>query len=166
MLAMPKNLQSIEEMRTAMALAEQRANASARHVNVVAGEDKLHEELQFLRNQLSEVLALQSASQQPAGQTFQQPPQNWPPPQPHHHQYLQWTNDAMHRPTQHYPQRRQPVNYGQHPQSNWTCNFCGDKEYHIRSNCPAVNRRCLKGKKIGHFASECQSSRRNQSDQT
>ena len=45
----------MEEIRTAM--AEQTANASARHVNVVAGEDKLHEELQFLRNQLSEVLA-------------------------------------------------------------------------------------------------------------
>ena len=98
-----------EEMRPAMALAEHTANASARHVNVVAREDKLHEELQFLRNQLSEVLALQSASQRPARQTLPQPPQNWPPPQPHHHQYLQWTNDAMHRTTQHYLQRRQPV---------------------------------------------------------
>ena len=161
-LVMPKNPQSMEEMRMAMALAEQTANASARHVNVVSGEDKLHEELQFLRNQLSEVLALQSASQQPAGQTLPQPPHNWPPPQPHHQQYPQWTNNAMHRPNQHYQQRRQPVNYNQHQQSNWTCNFCGDKEYHIRNNCPAVNRRCLKCKKIGHFASECQSSRRNQ----
>ena len=86
-LVMPKSPQSMEEKRTAM--AEQTANASARRVNVVAREDKLHEELQFFRNQLSEDLALQCASQQSAGQTLPQPPQNWPPPQPHHHQYSQ-----------------------------------------------------------------------------
>ena len=61
-----------------MALVEQ-TTVCSRRVNVVAGEDKFHQELQFLMIQLSE----------PAGQTLKQPSQIWPTQS--YNQHLRWT---------------------------------------------------------------------------
>lgn len=145
-LVMPQNPKCMEDMRQAMVLAEQTTNASACSVNAVNMDTtSLQTEIQQLRNQLSEVLALQ-AQPQPQRQDWQPPTRRWTP------------NDiAPVRPTSNYPhQYRQGMPPHQH--SDWRCNYCGGSRFHARNRCPASNQICNKCKKIGHFSNECNGS--------
>ena len=62
-LVMPQNPQNLEQLRRAMVLAEQNAKASAKSVSVASLVKDLRDEIHCLRNQLSEVLALQNVRQ-------------------------------------------------------------------------------------------------------
>ena len=166
-LVMPKNPQTLEEMRQAMVLAEQTTSASkTKSVSALSHENNLHAEIQCLRNQLSEVLARQSSRQQqpeqrtwtPQSSTEQELPRVTQPNtyQPWAHDYnnqKQWNQQQ--RSGQYSPQQR--PQYYQQPQ--WKCNYCGGKRLHSRNNCPASHKICHKCGKKGHFQNECQGSR-------
>lgn len=82
-LVMPQNPQTLEELRQAMVLAEQTHRASQPKQSVAStssSDANLTEEIRCLRNQLSEVLAIQNQQQQQQQQpryqpNFQQPRQ-------------------------------------------------------------------------------------------
>ena len=66
-LVMPKNPQTLEDMRQAMVLAEQTANtSSSKSINCV--DSTITSELMCLRKQLSEVLGFQTDSREPQQQ--------------------------------------------------------------------------------------------------
>ena len=102
---MPKNPGTLEDVRQTMVFAEQTTNASAaKAVNSVT-DFSSQKEIQCLRNQLSEVLALKSNSKDnvPSSQTYAEPrrgPQSYPAPYPPAHMpensYLQRYNNWHH----------------------------------------------------------------------
>ena len=118
-LVMPKNPGTLEDMRQAMVLAEQTTNASAaKAVNSI--DSSLQKEIQCLRNQLSEVLALQSSKENISSpQTYAEPrrgPQSYPSPCPptklpentYPHNYNDWHHPAYsgaQPPRQHWSNR-------------------------------------------------------------
>ena len=166
-LVMPKNPQTLEDMRQAMVLAEQTTNASAsRSVN--SADSSLQNEIMCLRNQLSEVLAIQkqnsdsqpqshwSHQEQHVKQSWQQPPRpSWEPYQqmpPHQHYGNQQRQRRPWPNTQHrQPQQHQNASPGQ----PFHCYYCGGKRFHLRKNCPASGQKCHQYGKIGHFQTEC-----------
>ena len=102
-LVMPKNQGTLEDMRQAMELAEQTTNARATKA-VNSTDSSLQKEIRCLRNQLSEVLALQSSKEEvSSSQTYAEPtrgPQSYLSPCPPAHltenTYSQSYNDWHH----------------------------------------------------------------------
>ena len=76
---MPQNQQTLEALRQAMVLAEQTSKDAAAYTTVssVSAEESLRDEIQCLRNQLSEILAFQQmhVSSQIPQQRYERQPQ-------------------------------------------------------------------------------------------
>ena len=165
-LVMPKKPQTLEDMRQAMVLAEQTANASAsKSINCV--DSTITNELMCLRNQLSEVLAFQKDSREPPQQQWmqQQQPQQQQTWQQHQQQTWQQPQQqpSWRQTTQRSQYRTQPQYQQQNSpgyQQPFHCGYCGGKRFHIRKDCPASGQLCNNCGKIGHFQGECKGARR------
>ena len=48
----------------------------------------------------------------------------------------------------------------QQPNSMWVCYFCGGKERHPRTDCPAREAECRQCHKVGHFSRVCRNTKR------
>ena len=147
-LVMPQNPQTLEELRQAMVLDEQTQTVTQPKPSSVASVDiGLAEEIQCLRNQLSEVLAITSHHQVQKPNSY--PYQNF--------QGSDFQRRPSYQPGPPREQRRVPEQQHHEP---WKCPYCGGKRYHVRSNCPASNQICRHCNKKGHFMRECRAARR------
>ena len=140
-LVMPQNPRTLDDLRQAMVLAEETTKVSARTggAEAAVAENSLKTELQFLRSQISEVLAFQQSQKMERSTTN------------HAERY------ANPRPFQPQQYRHQANRENQTP---WKCGFCGGKQFHIRLHCPASGKTCNFCKKKGHFQNECRSAKR------
>lgn len=145
-IVMPKNPKSLDELRQAMVLAEQTNKVTTKTVYVTEKVD-VQSEIQFLRNQISEVLALQQASAKPAARDSAYR-------QSHQQRILQ----QHQRPS---PSYRIPPSQPA-AATSWKCGFCGGKQYHERFSCPASGKTCHFCHKKGHFQGECRTAKRSQ----
>ena len=162
-LVMLQNPQTLEELRQAMVLAEQTHRALQPKQSVASTAStysNLTEEIRCLRNQLSEVLAIQSNNQQQQASRYQN---NYQHQQP---SYQQPNRVPDYQGRRSYPQmpprgQRPEERPQQQPQDYWKCGFCGGKRFHTRLNCPASNQICRHCNKKGHFMRECRAARRS-----
>ena len=131
-LVMPQNSRTLNDLRQVMVLAEETTKVSARTggAEAAVAENSLKTELQFLRSQISEVLAFQQS------QKMERSIIN------HEEGY---TNTRSFQPQQY---RHQANRENQTP---WKSEFCGGKQFHILLHCPASGKICKFCKKERAF---------------